>query len=303
MLITAIVFIACFALVAAFGLVLFQRDVAARRLFSLIVSPPRDSSFAQIRATPPAERIRKIIQPFQGVLPRSAEDVTRVRKRLVSAGQRGDVFVNVYYGARVLTPLVLGALVTISGLYSVSPLFAYSCAGGIGYIAPDLWLCRLVASRQLKIRLGLPEALDLIVICVEAGLSLDKAIARAAQELQLSQPEVADELNLVGLEQRAGCPRVDAWSHCAERTGVDTVRALASILVQADKFGTSVGKALRAHSEAVRTQRRQEVEERAAKTTVKLVFPLVLFIFPSLFVVTLGPSMIVMFDAFDRYLK
>jgi tight adherence protein C len=107
-------------------------------------------------------------------------------------------------------------------------------------------------------------------------------------------------MGLVNLEQRAGCPRGDAWKHCADRTGVDSMRALAALLIQADKFGTSVGKALRAHSEALRTRRRQDAEEQAAKTTVKLVFPLVLFIFPSIFVVTLGPSMIVMFEAFDQ---
>jgi tight adherence protein C len=124
---------------------------------------------------------------------------------------------------------------------------------------------------------------------------------RTGEELRLSHPDLADEMGLVNLEQRAGRPRADAWNRCAERTGVDTVRSLAALLIQADKFGTSVGKALRAHSESLRTRRRQDAEEKAATTTVKLVFPLVLFIFPSLFVVTLGPSMIIMFDAFDQF--
>ena len=119
--------------------------------------------------------------------------------------------------------------------------------------------------------------------------------------MRVSQPAIADELGLISLEQRAGRPRADAWNECAERTGVDTVRALASLIIQADKFGTSVGKALRAQAETLRTRRRQDAEEQAAKTTVKLVFPLVLLIFPSLFVVTLGPSMIVMFEAFQTY--
>ena len=176
-------------------------------------------------------------------------------------------------------------------------------AAGLGFLVPDFWLGKRITARQMKLRLGLPEALDLIVICVEAGLSIDKATMRTAEELRISQPAIADELNLVYLEQRAGRSRSDAWKHLAERTGVDTIRALASILIQADRFGTRVGKTLRTHSEILRTRRRQEAEEQAARTPVKLAFPLVLFIFPSLFVVTLGPSMIIMLEGFAKYLS
>jgi len=150
---------------------------------------------------------------------------------------------------------------------------------------------------------GLSEALDLLVICVEAGLSIDRATMRAAEEFRFNQPDIADELNLVYLEQRAGRPRSEAWKRAAGRTGVDTIPSLASILIQADKFGTSIGKTLRAHADTLRTQRRQDAEEKAAKTTVKLVFPLVIFIFPSLFVVTLGPAMIIMLDGFAKLLS
>ena len=144
--------------------------------------------------------------------------------------------------------------------------------------------------------------LDLLVICIEAGLSLDQAVARTAEELNLAQPAICDELGIVVLEQRAGCPRADAWKHFAERTNVDSVRNLVSVLVQSEKFGTSIAKTLRVHSDTLRTQRRQKVEEQAAKTTVKLVFPLVLFIFPSLFLVTLGPAAITIMESFDKYL-
>ena len=116
---------------------------------------------------------------------------------------------------------------------------------------PDFWLGRLIKARQMDIRLGLPEALDLLVVCVEAGLSLDKSILRTAEEMRVSQPAIADELGLISLEQRAGRPRADAWNECAKRTGVDTVRSLASLIIQADKFGTSVGKALRTHAETL----------------------------------------------------
>jgi tight adherence protein C len=174
-------------------------------------------------------------------------------------------------------------------------------SAGVGFLLPDMWLGNRISSRQLKIRLGLPEALDLMVICSEAGLSLDQAILKVSQELRLSQPEIAEEFGLLMLEQKAGRPREEALRSLAIRTDVDSVRALVGALIQADTFGTSIAKTLRVFSDTMRTQRRQKAEERAAKTTVKLVFPLVFFIFPSLFVVALGPAMIAMYEGFDKY--
>jgi tight adherence protein C len=138
----------------------------------------------------------------------------------------------------------------------------------------------------------------MLVICVEAGLSLDQATARTAEELKVSQPILSDELSVVALEQRAGSARSEAWKHLADRTGLDIVRNLVSMLVQSEQFGTSIAKTLRVHSDTLRTKRVQEVEEKAAKLSVKLLFPLVLFIFPSLFVVVLGPAVILMADSF-----
>jgi tight adherence protein C len=144
----------------------------------------------------------------------------------------------------------------------------------------------------------LPDVLDMLVICVEAGLSLDQATARTAEELRQSQPVLSDELGVVALEQRAGSARSEAWKHLADRTGLDIVRNLVSMLVQSEQFGTSIAKTLRVHSDTLRTKRVQEIEEKAAKLSVKLLFPLVLFIFPSLFVVVLGPAVILMADSF-----
>jgi tight adherence protein C len=166
---------------------------------------------------------------------------------------------------------------------------------------PDFVLGHLIGSRQLKIRLGLPDALDLMVICIEAGMGLDQAIQRAADEMRLSHPAISDELSVISLEQRAGRARAEAWKNLADRTDVDEVRAVVATLVQADQFGTSVARALRVHAETLRTRRRQQVEEEAAKTTVKLVFPLALFIFPSLFVVTLGPAVISLIEGFEKF--
>jgi tight adherence protein C len=177
-------------------------------------------------------------------------------------------------------------------------LFAYAAAIGLGFLLPDFWLGRKISSRQLQIRLGLPDVLDFLVICIEAGLSMDQATIRTADELRLVHPAISDELDLVVLEQRAGRPRSEAWKKFAERTDVANVRNLVSVLVQSETLGASVAKTLRVHSDTLRTQRRQQLEEQAAKTTVKLVFPLVLLIFPSIFVVILGPEAILIADGF-----
>jgi len=270
---------------------------------SEVVSRAAQASLLGIVAPTTRSRIEKLVKPFEKVVPRSGEDVSTVQKRLVRAGYRDKSAVDVFYSSKVLVPGLLCLLVTVTRIYQLAPLFAYAIAGGLGFLVPDFWLSNRISARQMNLRLGLPEALDLIVVCVEAGLSLDKATMRTSQELRISQPAIADELNLVYLEQRAGRPRAEAWKNVGERTDVDTIRSLASILIQADKFGTSVGRTLRSHSETLRTRRRQDAEEQAAKTTVKLVFPLVLFIFPSLFVVTLGPSMITMMEGFKEFLS
>ena len=206
-----------------------------------------------------------------------------------------------FYGFKVLTPLFLVGVATLTRAYEYGPFFVYASPLRVGFLLPDFVLGNLISNRQLKIRLGLPDALDLMVICIEAGMGLDQTIQRVADELSVSHPEISEELRAVNLEQRAGRPRAEAWKNLAERTDVDAVRAMVATLVQADQYGTSVSKALRVHAETLRTRRRQQVEEQAAKTAVKLVFPLVFFIFPSLFVVTLGPAMIKMMEGFQTF--
>jgi tight adherence protein C len=294
-------FLAAFLLMSSAGFLIFYRQTTLRRLSQ--VSRAEDVGLLANIAPPPGSRLEKLVKPFQKLLPRSQADISIVQKRLAKAGYREPSYVNIFYSSKVLVPAVLCLVATVTQLYAYSPLFVYAVAAGIGFLAPDFWLNNRISARKMELRLGLPEALDLMVICVEAGLSVDKATMRTAEELQISQPAIADELTLVYLEQRAGRPRAEAWRNFGERTDVDTIRSLASILIQADKFGTSVGKTLRSHSEALRTRRRQDAEEQAAKTTVKLTFPLVLFIFPSLFVVTLGPSMIVMLEGFKDFLS
>lgn len=297
-----IAFIGTFGLIASIGLLLFYRDVALERLAAL-VEQRAGLSQSWLGRLLHADRVavEQVIRPFQGVLPRSAQETSVVQTRLIRAGYRKKTHVNMFYASKVLVPLALTLLVTVTGAYTWGPFFMYLLAISLGFLLPDFWLGNRISSRQMKIRLGLPEALDLMVICSEAGLSLDQAVLRTAEELKLSQPEIGDELELVLLEQKAGRPREEALKSLADRADIDSIRALVTTLIQADNFGTSIAKTLRVYSDTMRTQRRQRAEEQAAKTTVKLVFPLVFFIFPSLFVVALGPSMIVMFDGFKNY--
>jgi tight adherence protein C len=294
-------FVAGFLLIVSCGLLLFYRDTMLQRLSSVVAGRvERKGPLARLKSNPAAS-VESLVTPFEKVLPRTPAESSVVQKRLTRAGYRDPSFVKIFYGAKVLVPIVLTALATLLGAHEYGGFFVYALTLGLGFLLPDFWLGNRIANRKLNIRLGLPEALDLMVICAEAGLGLDQSMLRVAQEMRLSQPEISDEFGLVNLEQKAGRARADALKNLAERTDVNTVRTLVNTLVQADTFGTSVAKTLRVYSDTLRTQRRQKAEEEAAKTTVKLVFPLVFFIFPSLFVVALGPAMIVMFESFAKY--
>lgn len=294
-------FCVVFLLIVSGGLLLFYREEMLQRISEAInpQQPKPKSLMTSIQQT--GLSIGGVIERFENVLPKSEAEVSVVTSRLQRAGYRDESAVKMFYGSKVLVPLLLCILALISGAFRLSPIFVFVLCLGIGFLLPDFWLGRRIKTRQGKIRRGLPDVLDLLVICIEAGLSLDQATSRTSVELKYAQPELCDELSIVVLEQRAGRPRGDAWKHLAERTGVDCVRNLVSMLVQAEAFGTSVAKTLRIHSDTLRTQRVQAVEEAAAKTTIKLIFPLVLFIFPSLFVVVLGPAMISIMESFKVF--
>ena len=295
-------FLVVFLLIASGGLLLFYREAMIQRI-SAVISPREKAGSFRETLEQTGSTLGNVVEQFERVIPKNKEDISVQQQRLIRAGYRKDSAVKLFYGAKVLIPLTLAFLAFATGLGSYSPFFVYLTALGLGFLLPDFWLGNRIAARQSRIRRALPDVLDLLVICIEAGLSLDQAVARTAQELAIAQPAVCDELAIVVLEQRAGCPRSDAWRHFAERTNVDVVRNLVAVLVQSEKFGTSIAKTLRVHSDTLRTQRRQRVEEQAAKTTVKLVFPLVFFIFPSLFLVTLGPAAITVMESFDKYLS
>jgi tight adherence protein C len=176
---------------------------------------------------------------------------------------------------------------------------AFFIAVGVGFFLPDFWLKWATQQRIDKIRLSLPDGLDFLAICLEAGLGLDQGIVRLGQELRVSHPALAEELLQINFEQRAGVPRITAWKSLSERVDLETVRSFVAMLIQTDRFGTPISKSLGAFSDALRTQRRQKAEELAAKTTIKLLFPLALFIAPSMGVVLLGPAAIGMAHYFQ----
>jgi tight adherence protein C len=225
------------------------------------------------------------------VAPRSASEAGKLQQRLIYAGFRNREAIVIFFGIRLAISLLL--FVLIGTPLVMAPHFMpglVACA--VGYVVCGMVLARLAKHRQHRIRLGLPDALDLLVVSVEAGLGLDQAIQRVGSELAFAHPDLCEELRLINFELRAGTGRAEALQNLATRTGVDDVTSLVAMLVQTDKFGTSVAQSLRVHSETVRTKRRQRAEEAAAKTGVKMVFPLVFCIFPAIWVVTIGPAAI-----------
>ncbi len=290
-------FCVVFLLIASGGLLIFYRETVQARI-SAAINPhlKRRSLKAKLQDT--RGILGDVVEQFERVIPRSDAEVSVIQKRLILAGFRKDTAVKIFYGTKVLAPLLLLGIAVVTGLARQSPFFILIACLGLGFLIPDFWLGKLISKRQASVRRGLPDVLDMLVICIEAGLSLDQATARTSVEMQQSQPVLSDELGVVALEQRAGTPRSDAWKHLADRTGVDNVRNLVSMLVQSEQFGTSIAKTLRVHSDTLRTKRVQEIEEKAAKLSVKLLFPLALFIFPSLFLVVLGPAAISMSESF-----
>ncbi len=235
------------------------------------------------------------------VKPKNDREISLSRKEFLMAGYRGESVPLIFWGAKVLLA-ILTAVIFISirlliakpmpSLYLTLLTVVFALAS---FHLPNLWLRMKIAKRKDVIRAGLPDALDLMVVCVVAGNGLDAAINRVAEEMGLSNKPVGQEFELLSLELRAGKSRQDALKNLASRTGLEDVGSLVTLLIQTEKFGTSIAQALRIHSDSMRTKRFQRAEEAAAKLPVKLIFPLILFILPSLFVVILGPAAITIF--------
>ncbi len=256
-----------------------------------------DQRLAELTSAEP-ERERHTFKSLIGVVkrvgeraPRSMKEMGPLRQRLVQAGFRKDEAMAIFFGIRVV--FALGLFVLFSTPLVMRPNLLLGLGGlGLGYVLPGMVLARLAKRRAHRIQLALADALDLMVVSVEAGLGLDQALQRVGNELAFAYPDLSDELRLVNLELRAGKARAEALRNLGQRSGVDDLNALVTMLIQTDKFGTSVAQALRVYSETLRTKRRQRAEEAAAKTGVKMVFPLVFCIFPAIWVVTIGPAAI-----------
>lgn len=281
-----------FLLLGSGFLLLFYREAMGQRI-SAILSPKTGARPGlKSRLQQAAESFGVMAGSIQRVVPKSEKELSLVQKRLIRAGFRGSGAANFLFASKAIVPILLCVMVTATGIYSWAPIVFYGAALVLGYLIPDFVLDNMIKSRADNIRIALPDVLDLLVVCLEAGLSLDHSVLRAVDEMRKSYPAIADELGLVMLEVRAGRPRTEAWRSLSDRVDIEGIRMLVSILIQSDQFGTGVSKTLRVHSETMRTRRRQRVEELAAKTGVKLIFPLLLFIFPSIWVIVLGPAII-----------
>jgi tight adherence protein C len=286
---TLVVFVTIVLVVFSFGAaVLTPTSVLGARLRSL------GGQQQQVQEKPAfRERFEQALDPLSRAIPLSPADVSRTRGWLIQAGYRDAIHVNYYFGARLMLGVVgLAAVVLISGFDNPMLLAGVT---GLGFFIPRFILKRMIRDRQQRIRLGLPDALDLTVICVEAGLALDQALMRVGQDLHHAHPDLSDEFHIVNLELRAGKPRAEALRNMIDRTGVDDIRSLVGTLIQTDRFGTSVAQALRVHSDSLRTSRRQRAEEQAAKTTIKMVPPLVVFVLLPFLFVSVGPALILAF--------
>jgi tight adherence protein C len=243
--------------------------------------------------THPSLALFEVMKKLGNFIPQSPKDVTMMQRRLIRAGYRKEGALKILYGTKaalgVLFPLLTAGMVVGSATDPGNKFVAILIATAVGFFGPNEYVRRVAQRRQKQISRGLPNALDLLVVCVESGLGLDQAILQVSKELDQAHPEISEEFALVNLELKAGKRRVEALRNLAERTGVEDLKKLVAVLIQADRFGTGVAQSLRAHADFMRVQARQVAEEKAAKLGVKLIFPIFFCILPSLFVVTVGP--------------
>ena len=266
----------------------------ARRLTDLAdaTTPEVREDFAEKQM----ERLRGLLVSVGQLLP--GQNASRATTMMNRAGFRGPTASLIVQGVKILLPIGLLGAVYFTGFYRSNPIVILGGALLAGIVLPEVFILWRVSARQHRLRKGLPDALDLLVICVEAGLGIDQALMRVSEELKVVHRDLSEELQLVNLEMRVGKTRIEALRELARRTGVEDIKALVAMLAQTERFGTSIAQSLRVYSDDLRVRRRQRAEEMAAKTTVKMVPPLVLFIFPALMVVILGPAILILLRNF-----
>src|SRR6266567_6231904 len=280
-------------------LLLTQRQSAAGALLQEVTRQGR------VQADLPAWRtfvdVDFLATPFTLVRSLFApEPDPKLVRRLMLAGYRNPAGADIFLGSRLAFPAVFGVLIAL--LVSNNTIMYFIIAVGVGFFLPGFWLNWSIKKRRERIRLSLPDGLDFLAICLEAGLGLDQGIVRLGQELRVSHPALAEELLQINFEQRAGGARITAWKSLADRVDLEMVRSFVAMLIQTDRFGTPLSKSLGTFSDSLRTQRRQQAEEKAAKTTIKMLFPLALCIAPAMGVVLLGPAAISLAKHFKHML-
>jgi tight adherence protein C len=277
-------------------LLLTPRPSAAGALLQEVTRPVRTSGAP---AWQNALDVDYLAKPFTLIRSLFApEPDPKLVRRLMLAGYRKPAAADLFLGLRLAIPATLGILIALFA--SSNAIMYFILAVGIGFFLPDFWLNWATNKRRDRIRLSLPDGLDFLAICLEAGLGLDQGIIRLGQELGVSHPELSEELLQINFEQRAGVPRLTAWKTFSDRVDLESVRSFVAMLIQTDRFGTPLSKSLATFSDALRVERRQKAEEAAAKTTIKLLFPLALFIAPSMGIVLLGPAMISIVKSFQH---
>jgi tight adherence protein C len=290
--ITTLTFLATFAILAAvlYAFAPGGAGIANRlsRLANTAAPAIEEASFAEKQK----DRLRDTLAGLGNLVPGDGSPTPRTQILLMRAGYRSPQALSAMRGFKVLTPIAFVAFVFVTGIYKWNPFMVPLIAIALGYLFPDMFLSWRMNARQTRLRRGLPDGLDLLVICVESGLGLDQALMKVSQELRITHSELSEELQLVNLEMRIGKTRLDALREPARRTGLEDIKSLVAMLVQTDRFGTSVAQSLRVFSDDLRIKRRQRAEEMSAKTSVKMVPPLIFFIFPALMVVILGPAVI-----------
>lgn len=263
-----------------------------------------EDTLARRRRQQRLDRMKSVLQAFGERVENGRKDTSEVRQFLLQAGYVDPNAVSIYWATRVIlaTGFVAGSilLLPLLNVTAMQLLMAIVWLGGLGWVGPVFYVRSRLKGRQKELQKAMPDMLDMLVVCVEAGLGLNQALVRVADEIDHVSLVMSEQLALVNLEMRAGTPRDEALKNLADRTGLTDMKSLVGMLIQTDRFGTSVADALRVHSDTMRTKRRQRAEEAAAKTTIKLVFPLVLFVFPAMFVVVLGPSVIAIYRMFTH---
>jgi tight adherence protein C len=287
-LLTVVIFVVLAMGLAGVGLKLYIRPKEAMERVTAGVQ----ASEQQVPSHPSLV-MRDLVKRLGNFVPQSPKDVTVMQRRLIRAGIRSEGALKVLYGAKLLLGIALPLMTALSVSGSTADpgnkFASILAAGAVGFFGPNEYVRRLASRRQKEIARGLPNSLDLLVVCVESGLGLDQAILQVSKELEHAHPEISEEFGFVNLELKAGKRRTEALRNLAERTGVEDLKKLVAVLIQADRFGTGVAQSLRAHSDFMRVQTRQVAEEKAAKLGVKLIFPIFFCILPSLFVITVGP--------------